>query len=214
MVLQAVTVTNGRIENQIRPPSKVRVTFFEAEKPTYVSSPESADCSLELDIPIMSSTPSPNHDRNPGYMRQLSTDSGKDNPFRPDGDLSREADQIVEMIREGRPITLTPTPELPEHQLDGMIPLSDYEDHGSTIIVSDGHISPARKSALADLQQEPPPSHKTGANGNAPPHTTELSPNAEQIEVQRGLAAPPQDASQVEHVVIKKKPKCKCCEIM
>jgi len=34
---------------------------------------------------------------------------GWDNPFRPDGDLSREADQIVELIKEGKPITPTPT---------------------------------------------------------------------------------------------------------
>lgn len=34
---------------------------------------------------------------------------GWDNPFRPDGDLSKEADQIVELIKEGKPITPTPT---------------------------------------------------------------------------------------------------------
>ncbi|XP_036319865.1 uncharacterized protein LOC118734257 [Rhagoletis pomonella] len=36
----------------------------------------------------------------PSYNRQQSTDSGWDNPFRPGGDLSREADEIVNMIRE------------------------------------------------------------------------------------------------------------------
>ena len=36
-----------------------------------------------------------------------STDSGWDNPFRPDGDLSREADEIVELIKGGKPITPT-----------------------------------------------------------------------------------------------------------
>ena len=34
-----------------------------------------------------------------------STDSGWDNPFRPDGDLSREADEIVELIKGGKPIS-------------------------------------------------------------------------------------------------------------
>lgn len=29
----------------------------------------------------------------------FSTDSGWDNPFRPDGDLSREADEIVNLIK-------------------------------------------------------------------------------------------------------------------
>lgn len=38
----------------------------------------------------------------------FSTDSGWDNPFRPDGDLSREADEIVELIKGGKPITPTP----------------------------------------------------------------------------------------------------------
>ncbi|XP_017045811.1 serine/threonine-protein kinase phg2 [Drosophila ficusphila] len=43
----------------------------------------------------------------PAYDRQQSTDSGWDNPFRPGGDLSREADEIVNMIRGGKPITPT-----------------------------------------------------------------------------------------------------------
>ncbi|XP_017472667.1 PREDICTED: uncharacterized protein LOC108363727 isoform X2 [Rhagoletis zephyria] len=43
----------------------------------------------------------------PSYNRQQSTDSGWDNPFRPGGDLSREADEIVNMIRGGKPITPT-----------------------------------------------------------------------------------------------------------
>ncbi|EDV92296.1 GH24124 [Drosophila grimshawi] len=43
----------------------------------------------------------------PAYDRQQSTDSGWDNPFRPGGDLSREADEIVSMIRGGKPITPT-----------------------------------------------------------------------------------------------------------
>lgn len=46
----------------------------------------------------------------------FSTDSGWDNPFRPDGDLSREADEIVELIKGGKPITPTPgqnAPSLP-----------------------------------------------------------------------------------------------------
>lgn len=47
---------------------------------------------------------------------------GWDNPFRPDGDLSKEADQIVELIKEGKPITPTPTsatsPLLLDHNAD------------------------------------------------------------------------------------------------
>ncbi|XP_067638279.1 cuticle collagen 144-like [Eurosta solidaginis] len=43
----------------------------------------------------------------PNCNRQQSTESGWDNPFRPGGDLSREADEIVNMIRGGKPITPT-----------------------------------------------------------------------------------------------------------
>lgn len=43
----------------------------------------------------------------------FSTDSGWDNPFRPDGDLSREADEIVELIKGGKPITPTPGQNAP-----------------------------------------------------------------------------------------------------
>lgn len=43
----------------------------------------------------------------PSYERQLSIESGWDNPFQPDGDLSREADEIVNLIRGGKPITPT-----------------------------------------------------------------------------------------------------------
>jgi hypothetical protein len=42
-------------------------------------------------------------------LLHCSTDSGWDNPFRPDGDLSREADEIVNMIkgeRQRRPFFL------------------------------------------------------------------------------------------------------------
>jgi len=38
------------------------------------------------------------------FILNCSTESGWDNPFRPDGDLSKEADQIVELIKEGKPI--------------------------------------------------------------------------------------------------------------
>lgn len=39
-----------------------------------------------------------------------STESGWDNPFRPGGDLSREADEIVNWIKDGKPITPTGDP--------------------------------------------------------------------------------------------------------
>jgi len=87
-----------------RPPSRVRVTFFESEKPLAVSTPDSD--TIDYDISNMTTHPAtPNDTSTPNnYSRHLSVESGWDNPFRPDGDLSKEADQIVELIKEGKPI--------------------------------------------------------------------------------------------------------------
>lgn len=86
-----------------RPPSRVRVTFFESEKPLAVPNSPESDI-LDFDLSNMTLPPgSPNAvDHPPTYNRQMS--EGWDNPFRPDGDLSKEADQIVELIKEGKPI--------------------------------------------------------------------------------------------------------------
>lgn len=48
------------------------------------------------------------------FLSVFSTESGWDNPFRPGGDLSREADQIVELIKGGKPITPTPGSQAPD----------------------------------------------------------------------------------------------------
>lgn len=145
---------------------------------------------------------STSHPKNLIFNFYFSTDSGKDNPFRPDGDLSREADEIVQMIKGGRPITLTPTPELPEDKIDG----ENSEDEvpfsgGGSPVMTELPITPTQVDVLENS--------KPGANGNAP-----MTETPESVEVQRGIVVPPSDASQVEHVVIKKKSKCKCCEIM
>ncbi|CRL04536.1 CLUMA_CG017609, isoform A [Clunio marinus] len=95
--------------------SKVRVTFFQSSKPQQISPPCSDNqfyfgdnyfnnnslidsfllnsSANEGDISKMTAVIPTD------YNRQLSTDSGWDNPFRPDGDLSREADEIVNLIK-------------------------------------------------------------------------------------------------------------------
>lgn len=105
-----------------------------------------------------------------------STDSGWDNPFRPDGDLSREADEIVERIREGLPITGNGTVSSP---------VFDSVD-----------------AATAKSVSAAPP---TAGNGTTKPAT----PGP--VAVQRTVLPP--GASEPEHVVLKKKPKCRCCVI-
>lgn len=59
-----------------------------------------------------------------------STESGWDNPFRPDGDLSREADEIVSLIKGGKPITPTPTaaPQIIDEKAE--------KEHANNLIVS------------------------------------------------------------------------------
>lgn len=197
------------------PSKKVRVTFFESEKPLIVSSPEPSDLTDDLDAPVAMTTTSPASDHAPPYARQTSTDSGWDNPFRPDGDLSREADEIVEMIKGGKPITPTPgsvAPKLPSMTEDEG---QDQVDHHSP--TSSPVATPASTADVATPLSQSPPSkqnngNKIGANGNAPCSNEKPAPPGA-VEVQRGTVVPPSDASQVEHVVLKKKPKCKCCVI-
>ncbi|KAL0279881.1 UNVERIFIED_CONTAM: hypothetical protein PYX00_001348 [Menopon gallinae] len=111
------------------------------------------------------------------------TDSGWDNPFRPDGDLSREADEIVELIREGKPIVSSPG--------NGTLPAADDRD---------GAAVATKQSALSASPQK-------GSNGAA-----NCGDKSGVVDVQRSVVSP-QNGGEAEAVVIKKKPKCKCCVI-
>ncbi|KAL9872450.1 uncharacterized protein LOC119637554 isoform X2 [Glossina fuscipes] len=91
--------------------SVVRVSIYQSSQPQHIYTPEYfTKYENTLDKPLSNyncnfedimTTPLPSYDR------QQSTDSGWDNPFRPGGDLSREADEIVKMISGGKPITPT-----------------------------------------------------------------------------------------------------------
>lgn len=133
---------------------------------------------------------------NPPYHQQESTDNGWDNPFRPGGDLSREADEIVELIKGGKPITPT--------SANASFPI-DENDANSTI-------SPKKSNQLTSSPTKSPPASSTpknAKNGNVDSKETDNN----SVDVRRGNASVPGDASQVEHVVIKKKQKCECCVI-
>ncbi|XP_050542263.1 uncharacterized protein LOC126906062 [Daktulosphaira vitifoliae] len=157
--------------------TKVRVSFFESERPSWIPSPPK---SLEVFGDTTMTTSSPILQRSNGQLQTQISSDGWDNPFRPDGDLSKEADQIVELIKEGKPITPTPTnttsPLLPNQ--------------------------PAKHEQL--VTSTPTKSNGTRSEKNAVP------PN---VEVQRGTVINGNEPSQVEHVVLKKKPKCRCCVI-
>lgn len=106
----------------------MRVSIYQSSKPQQICPPDyfskfedNLDNSLSnyncnLDDIMTTASPIPGYDRQQRYVSQFclpleivnlmsilvyfvhSTDSGWDNPFRPGGDLSREADEIVKMI--------------------------------------------------------------------------------------------------------------------
>uniref|UniRef100_A0A8D8ULB9 Uncharacterized protein n=1 Tax=Cacopsylla melanoneura TaxID=428564 RepID=A0A8D8ULB9_9HEMI len=165
--------------------SKVRVSFFESEKPSLVSTPEP----LDLDDLVYETMAALDHEpASLTLQRQTSTDSGWDNPFRPDGDLSKEADEIVQLIKGGKPITPTLQQNGLTVTLNGASPIKEEIDSKSTS-------TPLSKTQNGKSSSTPSSVKKPSSPG--------------QVQVEHGTV----DASQVEHVVLKKKPKCKCCTI-
>ncbi|KAF5306473.1 hypothetical protein FQR65_LT18561 [Abscondita terminalis] len=177
---------------------KVRVSFFQQSKPQEVDLPDEPIIFSHTEL--MMAAAALNDSNHVAYIRQESTESGWDNPFRPGGDLSREADEIVELIKGGKPITPTsggpPSPTLLDHTD------STYGNNTAHEPITE---SPKKATALNSLSATP-----KSANGNVKSDKA-TSPGA--VDVQRGTLVPAGDASQVEHVVIKKKPKCECCVI-
>lgn len=183
---------------------RVRVTLYEAQRPHLVSTPESPSGhpdQLPLYLPADMATDAAN---NAAYLRQQSTESGLDNPFRPDGELSREADTIVSLIKEGKPIT--PVKGEPDgfftSQLDGSVTHSSPQHQQLQQANGESKVSPSKAPA-------PVGADRPGTNGSA------AVPGVKKglVEVQHGIVVPPSDSSTVEQVMIKKKPKCKCCVI-
>ncbi|CAK1588271.1 unnamed protein product [Parnassius mnemosyne] len=181
--------------------SKVRVSFYQGVRPQCLSPPPAVPepDSHILYANLLSTTANSDMAEHTMYNRQISTESGWDNPFRPDGDLSREADEIVSLIKGGKPITPTPT-AVPQ------LAICDEEEkvHANNVKASPPS-SPQTKVASPVQQQSPPKAMNGTKNGTV---VTEHRPG--QVEVQR---SPPQEPLQPEHVTIKKKPKCKCCVI-
>ncbi|XP_013144934.1 PREDICTED: uncharacterized protein LOC106108333 [Papilio polytes] len=177
--------------------SKVRVSFYQGARPQCLSPPPQAK---DPDSHILyTSLLSTNSDMGEYtvYNRQISTESGWDNPFRPDGDLSREADEIVSLIKGGKPITPTPAAE-PE------LPVSDEEEKVQANNVDASPPSSPPTKVASPVQQQSPVKAMNGTKNGAA--VGELRPG--QVEVH---CSPPQEPLQPEHVTIKKKPKCKCC---
>ncbi|XP_045458624.1 uncharacterized protein LOC123668987 [Melitaea cinxia] len=176
--------------------SKVRVSFYQGARPQCLSPPPTQSESHILYADLLSAAAKVDMADHPMYNRQISTESGWDNPFRPDGDLSREADEIVSLIKGGKPITPTP-PAL------NQTPICDEKEekvHANNVNAS----PPTQAKSSSPVQQATPKTANGTKNGSVP------EVRSGQVEVQR---APPQEPLQPEHVTIKKKQKCKCCVI-
>ncbi|XP_049885953.1 uncharacterized protein LOC126380527 [Pectinophora gossypiella] len=180
--------------------SKVRVSFYQGARPQCVSPPPPAPPAEAhvLYATLLSAATNADMADHAMYNRQISTESGWDNPFRPDGDLSREADEIVSLIKGGKPITPTPNaaPQLAAED-------EEKAQHVNNVLGS-APSSPQTKVA-SPVQQSTPKAMNGTKNGAAV-----AEPRPGQVEVQRSQ---PQEPQQAEHVTIKKKPKCKCCVI-
>ena len=109
-------------------------------------------------------------------------DNGIDNPFRPGSELSKEADIIVNLIKEGKPITPTKeTADLPSLTNNGVNSINEMNGKRE--------INSVEKTA--DLNGTP--------KSRAPTV----------VEVQHGIVVPPNDGKQVvEEINIKKRRKC------
>ncbi|XP_053665275.1 uncharacterized protein LOC128714422 [Anopheles marshallii] len=154
------------------------------------------------------------------FNRQMSTESGWDNPFRPGGDLSREADEIVNLIKGGKPITPTGDQSL----VNGSTPKDSHITDDPDTTVVDGAITKHESSQLQAAHQNgtksPHKSTGTGATGSpalgAKNGTTTgadgSTVNSSTTPISNQVIPGPQSAS---HVVIdeKKKKKCTCCVI-
>ncbi|KAG0721939.1 hypothetical protein GWK47_045428 [Chionoecetes opilio] len=183
-----------------KPASKVRVTFYESSRPLIVTSPEPSDLDLYCPQDLLMASPITDAHM-PAFDRQMSTESGRDNPFRPDGDISKEADQIVEAIKSGRPLLQTATsPDLPDSPADTT---TTIEPLITTTDVSPTNLSPG------DSNVGSPGKGQTGANGAAP---GDKGSTPGPVEVKH-VTVTPTEGGHVERVVIKKKNKCKCCVI-
>ncbi|KAI9562082.1 hypothetical protein GHT06_013047 [Daphnia sinensis] len=202
--------TVALLSESARSASKVRVTYFESKRPLTLPSPEASDAEWD----DMAEPPPQQQQLN--YTRQPSTESGQDNPFRPDGDLSREADELVELLRGGR-VSIS---EVLKNKDGSHQPEPTYIDEQQPTSEQAAQVSasppPPRNTSTPSSPASKADSPDGGRiNGNLTEQEKKAAEAAESsaVEVQRGVVAPVAGESQVEHVVIKKKSKCQCCVI-
>ncbi|XP_074602156.1 uncharacterized protein LOC141855870 [Brevipalpus obovatus] len=127
-----------------------------------------------------------------------------ENPFRPGGELSREAEEIVNLIKEGKPITPSTSPNntmLDICQPDSISPTTPSPSN--SFGKKNGHhytgtSSSSPKNSLS-------PSIKQHTNG-----TPKSSPAVFELEHSVVTTSEPPKA---DIVTIKRKSKCNCCVV-
>ena len=130
----------------------------------------------------------------------FSTESGRDNPFRPDGDISREADEIVQKIKAGQPLeasALNYDSQDGHRESSPLVPGTVDDESMQKISHND------ESKLVSSVKSGAKNGSATGSNNNAP------GP----VEIKHATVVP-NDPVQVEHVVLSKKKKaCGCCVI-
>ncbi|XP_055385307.1 probable serine/threonine-protein kinase MARK-A [Condylostylus longicornis] len=150
---------------------------------------------------------------------QTSTESGWDNPFRPEGDLSREADEIVNLIRDGKPIT--PTGDYNHTIINGTVEKKEITQISSSAKPGSKDIQIKEQHITTQQQQSAQNGKKSTTTTTTITTSTKTTNNdktnndktsATTTKVSNTTVPGPASAS---YVVIeeKKNKKCNCCTI-
>ncbi|XP_076041368.1 uncharacterized protein LOC143025498 isoform X2 [Oratosquilla oratoria] len=225
-VLSSYIVTPG---SEDRPIIKTAITAKpNLKRVSFGSSKGSMVETLIYDSPVAEEERIPEEETQIPYRdpvaQKFGTDSGRDNPFRPDGDISKEADEIVELIKSGRPLSAAAKQQQDEIDAkDDLLPPADTAPPPDQLEpAAEPLISPVKDESTpleaSPISPSSPTSpEKAGANGSAAADgTTTPTPAApvtpSTVEVTHATVKP-SEAAHAEHVVIKKKNKCSCCVI-
>jgi hypothetical protein len=131
----------------------------------------------------------------------------RDNPFQPDGDLSKEADDILKRSTISRTKVVIDDPE---------------KSHDECDFVGEDSIQPTHVSGIESMPNSKTDQNQNKAGDVVRPGDIKLQENnrmdnatPQSVEVEVGLVVPPADSHmQVEHVKLKDNKKCECCIVM
>ena len=137
----------------------------------------------------------------------MEEDDGVDNPFRPGGGLSREADYIVSLIKEGKPITPTSLAGTPTDVTDNIRKTRSPPPPPPVI---NGTVNkPIDESTIVNQANGTRKLVNSSFNGTS---NGKNGTPASEIEVRHTMVQS-SESTKPEEVAIKKKAKCKCCVV-